>query len=527
MHKPSASFSLSLSSFPRLRGADRSLPAAARFGGGGTVRMSASMRTLAVFFLAVGLCGEASAQQPNIIVFMADDLGYNDVGAYGSKVNRTPNIDELARDGVRLTDGHVSAAVCSPSRAGLYTGRYQTRFGHEFNPSDRDTVVGLPTDQRTVADMLKNAGYATGLIGKWHQGKSEKHHPMKRGFDEFFGLLAGGSSYIDSTSEGVESWPDRNRPTARPDSTAIFDGFQQVEVEEYLTDVFAGKAVDFIRRHKDERFFLMLTPNAPHTPLQATAEYADRYRDIKGDAQRIYAAMVSSVDDYVGDVVAELRKHGLEENTIFVFLSDNGCVKYLSEDICSNEPLAGSKRFHLEGGHRVPFIVKWPARLPKGSTYDQPVISLDLYSTLAAAAGSQERSQDGVDLMPYLTGERSEPPHEFLFWRANPNVAVRWGKWKMWKVNKTDLTEKDFAHDSRRLAQVEYRGDSPMGQMTVLYDLSKDISERNNVAAQHPEVVKRLEAELEKWDGEMVEPLWLSDRSTLHELHGEMVQIFF
>lgn len=491
---------------------------------------------VACLALLAGSCSRApeqaaapapTAAPPNIVVIMADDLGYNDIGANGSTVIKTPHIDSLARHGVRLTDGYVSAAVCSPSRAGLYTGRYQTRFGHEFNPSGRDTVVGLPTDQRTIADMLKASGYVTGLIGKWHQGKSEQHHPLRRGFDEFFGILAGGSTYIDSRREGVESWPGKNAPKKRPDSSAIFDGFQQVEVEDYLTDVFAAKAVDFIQRHKDERFFLMLTPNAPHTPLQATTEYADRYRDVEPEGRRIFSAMVSSVDDYVGDVLAELDQHGLTDNTLVVFLSDNGCVKYLSQDVCSNDPLSGSKRFHLEGGIRVPFLFQWPARLPAGKTYSEPVISLDLYSTFAAAAGSTERSQDGVDLTPYLSGEQSGSPHEFLFWRAKPNMAVRWGRWKMWKVNKSAQTQQDFTVSGQRLPEVDYPGDSPLGQMTVLYDLSADISEQRNLADEHPEIVERLEAELATWNAQLAEPLWPSDRSTLYELHGQMVQLFF
>ena len=481
--------------------------------------------------LALAVCSGPDAEetdsQPNIIVIVADDLGYSDLGSYGSEIIRTPHIDALASGGVRATDGYVSAAVCSPSRAGLYTGRYQPRFGYEYNTSGRDTVVGLPTDERTLADMLKDAGYSTGLIGKWHLGKSKQHHPLSRGFDEYFGVLAGGTSYIDSRKPGVQSWPQRNAPTTRGDANAIFDGFEQVDVEEYLTDVFADRAADFIRRHKDERFFLMLTPNSPHTPLQATSEYYDRYPDVEPEGRRIFAAMVSSVDDYVGDVVAELRANGLEGNTLIVFTSDNGCVKYLSQDVCSNDPLRGSKRFHLEGGIRVPFIFHWPAGLPAGRTYEQPIISLDLYSTLAAAAGSDETAQDSVNLLPYLRGEQEEPPHEFLFWRFKPNIAVRWGDWKMWKVNKTDLTEEALTIGGRRLPEVEYPGDSPMGQLTVLYDLSEDVGETQNLAEQHPEIVERLEAELKAWNEELVEPMWPSNRSTIYDLHGQMIQVFF
>ncbi len=487
----------------------------------------------ALFAAFAAACGEPDAGMPaadpppNIIVMVADDLGYNDLGVFGSQVVRTPHLDALAQGGVRLTDGYVSAAVCSPSRAGLYTGRYQSRFGYEFNTSGRDTVVGLPTEERTLADMLKSAGYATGLIGKWHLGKSEKHHPLNRGFDEYFGHLSGGSTYIDSRKEGVESWPTRNAPTTRPAASAIFDGFDEVEVEEYLTDVFADRAVDFIRRHKDERFFLMLTPNAPHTPLQATAEYADRYAGVEPAGRKIFAAMVSSVDDYLADVVEELRAHGLEENTLIVFFSDNGCIKYLSQDICSNDPLRGSKRFHLEGGIRVPFIFRWPAGLPAGTTLEHPVISLDLFATLAAAAGSGETAQDSVNLLPHLRGEISDPPHEFLFWRAKPNMAVRSGKWKLWKVNKSDKAFDDLTLGGSRLPQVDYLGDSPNGQMTVLYDLSADIGEHENLADEHSAVVERLEAELEAWNAQLADPMWPSNRSTLHELHGQMVQLFF
>jgi arylsulfatase A-like enzyme len=271
----------------------------------------------------------------------------------------------------------------------------------------------------------------------------------------------------------------------------------------------------------------MLTPNAPHTPLQATTEYDDRYRDVEPEGRRIFSAMVSSVDDYVGDVVAELRAQGLEENTLMVFLSDNGCVKYLSQDVCSNDPLSGSKRFHLEGGIRAPFIVKWPAKLPQGTTYQQPAISLDLFATLAAAAGRDEGAQDSVNLLPYLSGENSAAPHEMLFWRAKPNMAVRWGNWKMWKVNKSDQKLEDLPIDGRMLPQADHPGDSPLGQITVLYDLSADISEQRNLAEERPDIVEKLDAELKRWNSELADPLWPSDRSTLYDLHGQMVQLFF
>ncbi len=492
------------------------------------------MRLSACFLLVLALCAcapspvdETASPPPNVIVMMADDLGWGDIGANGGTVIQTPHIDALAAQGVRLTDGYVSAAVCSPSRAGFYTGRHQQRHGFEFNIAGRDTDTGMSLDETTLADMLRAQGYATGLIGKWHLGKQKQHHPLSRGFDEYYGMLAGGSIYIDSRKEGVESWPARNAPIARTAANAIYDGWEPVEVEEYITDVFRDKTVDFIERHKDERFFLMLTPNAPHTPLQATKEYLDRYRHIEKDSTRIYSAMVAAVDDYVGAVTAKLAELGLEDDTLFVFLSDNGCAGYV-DGCCSNAPLRGHKRYYWEGGIRIPFVAKWPAGLPKGTTYSEPVISLDLFATIAAASGSSATAQDSVNLLPHLRGETDSAPHDLLFWRAKPNVAVRKGRWKLWKVNKTDMDWADVTDaGARRLPMQAWPQDSPHGQLTLLYDLSADIGEQANVAAEHPEVVQELEADLAAWNAEMGEPTWPAFRSTLDEIDGEMVHLFF
>ncbi len=492
------------------------------------------MRLGACFLLVLALCScapsavdETAPPPPNVIVMMADDLGWGDIGANGGEVIQTPHIDTLAAQGVRLTDGYVSAAVCSPSRAGFYTGRHQQRHGFEFNIAGRDTDMGMSLDETTIADMLRAQGYATGLIGKWHLGKQRQHHPLSRGFDEYYGMLAGGSIYIDSRKEGVESWPARNAPIARTEANAIYDGWEPVEIEEYITDVFRDKAVDFIERHKDERFFLMLTPNAPHTPLQATKEYLDRYRHIEKDSTRIYSAMVAAVDEYVGAVTAKLAELGLEDDTLFVFLSDNGCAGYV-DGCCSNAPLRGHKRYYWDGGIRIPFLAKWPAGLPQGTTYSEPVISLDLFATIAAASGSSATAQDSVDLLPHLRGETDSAPHDLLFWRAKPNVAVRKGKWKLWKVNKTDMDWADVTDaGARRLPMQAWPQDSPHGQLTLLYDLSKDIGEQTNVGAEHPQIVQELEADLAAWNAEMGEPSWPAFRSTLDEIDGEMVHLFF
>ncbi len=491
--------------------------------------------TVAALGLAcLAACGQPStdepaARRPNVIIMMADDLGWGDIGANGGTVIQTPHIDALAEQGVRLTDGYVSAAVCSPSRAGLYTGRHQQRHGFEFNIAGRDTDMGMDTEQTTMADMLRAEGYATGLIGKWHLGKQEQHHPLSRGFDEYYGMLAGGSSYIDARKEGVESWPRRRAPTGRTEVNAIYDGFEQVEVEEYITDVFRDKAVDFIARHRDRLFFLMLTPNAPHTPLQATKEYLDRYRHIEDASTRIYSAMVAAIDDYVGAVSAALREHDLENDTLFVFLSDNGCADYAVKN-CSNAHLRGGKRDYWEGGVRIPFILRWPAGLPPGTTYSDPAISLDLYATVAAAVGSDatETATDSVNLLPHLRGEAGGVPHECLFWRANPNIAVRKGKWKLLKLNLTDLTFEAVTDvGAGRLPMKAWPQDSPHGQMKLLYDLEADPEESTNVASEHPEVVAELEEAMEAWTDQLVEPTWPAFRSTLDQVDGEMVHLFF
>ena len=475
------------------------------------------------------------AQRPNVVLIVADDLGYGDTGAYGGETIATPHIDALAGAGVRLTDGHVSAAVCSPSRAGLMTGRYQSRFGYEYNPSFNfqsgpEAGLGLPVTETTLADVLQGAGYATGLVGKWHLGVHEQYHPLNRGFDEFYGIFGGGTSYIDSRLPGVHSWPAEGAPTERDTNAAraIMDGREPVAVPEYLTDVFAARAVDFIDRHAGGPFFLMLSLTAPHTPIQATDEYVERNLHIEGDGARIYAAMVSSVDDTVGDVVGALQEHGLDGNTLVFFISDNGCINYVAEVICTNAPLSGAKRYQLEGGIRVPFIAAWPDRLPAGRVYDEPVISLDIFPTAAAAAGLEPRDLDGVDLLPHLEGEAAAPPHEFLFWRSAPNVAVRWGDWKLWRVDRSERDlDQAMGAPARLLPLVNYPAVSPSGQTTLLYDLATDIGERENVAEDHPEVVERMEAELATWSSGLAEPMWPSTRSTLDTRDGQTIQLYF
>ena len=305
------------------------------------------------------------AAKPNILFIVADDLGYADVGFQGCKDIPTPNLDALATSGVRFTSGYVSGPYCSPTRAGLMTGRYQTRFGHEFNPGGSD---GLPLSETTIADRLKAAGYATGLVGKWHLGSLPQFHPQKRGFDEFFGFLGGAHDYFRSAG--------------------ILRGTEPVKDLDYTTDAFGREAVAFIERHKAEPWFLYLAFNAVHTPMQATDDRLAKFPGIEDKQRRTYDAMTLALDDAVGTVRRKLADAGLEQDTLVLFISDNGGPTMPGTTIngSRNTPLRGSKRTTLEGGIRVPFVVSWPGHLKPG-VYDQPVIQLDADATALAACG--------------------------------------------------------------------------------------------------------------------------------------------
>ncbi len=410
------------------------------------------------------------AKRPNIIVIVADDQGYHDLGVQGGKDIPTPHIDSLAKNGIRFTSGYVSGPYCSPTRAGLMTGRYQQRFGHEFNPGPAQEAsenVGLSLGETTLADRLKTAGYATGMVGKWHLGYAPKFHPMKRGFQEYYGFLGGSHSYFDYGG-------DKLHPILR--------GTQPVNETGYLTDSFAREAVAYVDRHQKEPFFLYLTFNAVHTPMQATDKYLDRFRSIADERRRTYAAMTSAMDDAVGALLAKLRESGIEENTLIFYVSDNGGPPVNGSN---NGPLRGYKAQTLEGGIRVPFFVQWKGKLPAGKTYDQPVIQLDILPTALAAAGapvSSDAKLDGVNLLPHLSGQTDQPPHEALYWRFGPQMAIRQGNWKL----------------------VQHPGS--LGR--ELYDLAADVGESKNLADKNQAKVKELEAAWNKWNAELVAPAW-------------------
>ena len=455
----------------------------------------------------------AAERQPNVVVLFADDLGYGELSCQGNPEIPTPHIDSIAKNGVRFTAGYVAGPNCSPSRAGLLTGRIPTRFGYEFNPTgalNEEPGFGLPSNEITIAEALHDAGYTTGLIGKWHQGGTAKYHPFRHGFDEFFGFTHEGHYFVPPPYKGVttllrrktlpggitERWIGKKNlhyhtwPNDEPDYDAnnpIVRGGQPVVETEYLTDALTREAVNFIDRHDDKPFFLYLAYNAVHSPLQGADAYMKKFAHIEDIHRRIFAAMLANMDDSVGEVLKQLRKSGLEENTMVFFLSDNGGPT--KELTSSNLPLRGYKGQMYEGAIRVPFMMQWKNKIPAGQVYDKPVSSFDIFGTAAPnCAGARKPKQvEGVDLIPFVTGKNSGTPHETLFWRQGGKTAIRHGDWKLVRMGKRKTAGK---------AKWE------------LYDLSKDISETNNLAAAEPDRLAELVKIWEELNGEMSEPLF-------------------
>ncbi len=461
--------------------------------------------------LALGPGGStALGRQPNIVVLLADDLGYGELGCQGNRQIPTPHIDSLALDGVRFTQGYVTAPNCSPSRAGLLTGRIPTRFGYEFNPigpRNADPTVGLPASETTLATLLRDVGYSTGLLGKWHLGGTAAYNPMRRGFDTFFGFLHEGHYYVPPPWEGVTTMLRRkalpgggrgrwsgdglvysthmghNEPDYDADNP-ILRGGQPLAEPDYLTDALTREALGFIDRHRDRPFFLCVAYNAVHSPLQGADAYMDRFKSIPDIHRRIFAAMLANLDESVGAILEGLGRAGLGRETLVVFLSDNGGPT--RELTSSNAPLRGEKGDLYEGGIRVPFLVRWPGRIPAGRTFEPPVSSMDLFATAAKAAGVDlPPNLDGVDLIPFLAGEKADRPHKTLFWRQGNKRALRVDNWK--------------------LVAPRPRGGPPAWE---LYDLGGDPSEQHDLASDRPEVVRELIEAWRRLDAEMRPPLF-------------------
>ena len=404
----------------------------------------------------------SNAAQPNIVIFYADDLGWGELGCQGyTKDIPTPHIDALAKNGLRFTNGYVAATYCSPSRAGLMTGRYPTRFGHEFNTVAN--TVGLRSDQTTIATRLKTLGYATIAVGKWHLGNQPENLPTKRGFDEFYGTLNNTpffhpTNFIDSRiSNEVRTVTDPNF---------------------YTTDAYADRSIDWIEKNKSKPWFLYLPFNAQHAPLQAPKKYLERFPKITDEKRQLFAAMMASMDDAIGRVVGKIRALGQEENTLIFFIADNGGPT--ASTTSHNGPLRGFKMTTFEGGPRVPYIAQWKGKIPAGKTYDLPVMNLDVLPTAIIAAGGKTDPSwqlDGVDLMPYLTGKPTSRPHQTLYWRYGPQWAIRHGDLKL----------------------VVSKGGSGQPE---LYDLATDIGESKDLASAQPAKVKELQALWDKWSAE-------------------------
>ncbi|MVM29334.1 sulfatase-like hydrolase/transferase [Spirosoma sp. HMF4905] len=429
--------------------------------------------------------------RPNIVVILADDLGYGDISANGKNFVQTPNIDALAKSGALCTNGYANAPFCSPSRAAILTGRYQHRFGFEFlypATAKRDSVAGLPFEEITLAEQLKKQGYATAMFGKWHIGNRKNNTPTDRGFDQYYGTLGGHTMYKDSSDADVENSPQRWWPGSatsfhRDDYSAIFDGKKEVTEKEYTTDVFSRKASEFIDQHKTSPFFLYVPFNAVHFPFQATKNYTDRFKGEKDKNKRIYYGMIAALDDAVGSIVQKLKATGLDKNTLIVFTSDNGGAGFLKAPY--NGPLSGVKGLLFEGGIRVPYIVSWAGKIPAGTVYTQPVAGMDIYTTAVAASHgtlAKDRPYDGVDLLPYLSGKTKSAPHQTLFWRFGKNKAVRQGDWKLFYYGQEDKYS--------------------------LFNLEKDIAERQDVSASNSAKVAELKQALATWEKGTLPPAW-------------------
>ncbi|MEP0214550.1 MAG: sulfatase [Cellulophaga sp.] len=419
-------------------------------------------------------------QKPNIVFILSDDAGYADFGFQGSTEFKTPELDKLAKKSVKFTQAYVSAAVCGPSRAGMLTGQYQQKFGFEENNVPgymsysglTGDNMGLPTNQLTIANYLKKQGYTTALFGKWHMGNADRFHPSKRGFDTFYGFRGGARSYLP--------YNENNVLTKNEDR--LERGFGNfLEHNGYLTDELAKEAISFIKKNKQDPFFIYLSFNAVHTPMQATKQDLDKFPNLIGKRKTL-AAMTLAMDRAVGTVLNELKKQGLANNTLVVFTNDNGGPSDSNQS--NNNPLSGTKANHLEGGIRVPFLMSWPGQLKKNTTYNYPISTLDLFPTFLNVANGEPSSLkklDGVDLIPYLKGEDKERPHKVLFWKKENRGAIRNMDWKLIRFP-----------------------DRP----AELYNLQEDVSETNNLATQYPKKVKKLYKQLFAWELSLERPLW-------------------
>jgi len=465
---------------------------------------------------------EPADRPPNIVLILADDMGWNDISMNGPNATaQTPNIDALAAGGVTFSQGYAANGTCAPSRAALMSGRYGTRFGFEFTPTptgftpivnmvgnmaDRPlqppgmlndesadlsyNEMGMPPSEITLAELLAEQGYHTVHIGKWHLGRTNGMAAHDQGFAESLLMASGLYGRIDDEDviEARQDFDPIDRFLwASQRFAASFNGGPMFEPPKYLTDYYTDEAVKVIEANKDRPFFLYLAHWAPHTPLQATREDYESLSDIELHRERVYAAMIKSLDRGVGRVLDALKANGLDENTLVMFTSDNGGAGYIGlPDV--NEPYRGWKITLFEGGIRVPYLARWPGKLPAGASFDAPVHHFDMYATAAAAAGAplpQDRQIDGVDLTPFVTTDNAgEAPHEYLFFRSGAAQAVRDERWKLMVSAPQHLPRKEW-----------------------LFDLTAE-GEWTDVMAEYPAEADRLRKVLDKHNGEQAEPRW-------------------
>jgi len=480
-----------------------------------------------------------SPDRPNIILIIADDLGYSDLASYGNISIHTPNIDSLGIGGIRFTRAYVTSPICAPSRMGIMTGRYQNRFGSEYMPYDkfdpsflkylrkhyfslRKNISGLRTlkphrdlnknkyrtgldrHEITLGELFKKQNYATGLVGKWNLGDDTGNHPIDRGFDYCYYFDGALTRYVDDpvdTTRFVNKhlpWAFSELPawTPRGGATAIREGRNIVKDTGYLTFSLARKSVEFIERNKDHPFFLTLAFNAPHDPFQVPKSYFDRLHNVRDTVKRVYYGMIEALDDAIGEIVRKLKEANIDEQTMIMFISDNGGATYTRAT--DNAPLRGGKCTHFEGGLLVPFFIKYPAMIHGSQQYDKPVSSLDIFATMSAVAKiplATDRLYDGVNLIPFLTGN-TERPHKIFYWRSGYSKAIVSENWKLYVNGKS---KKKF-----------------------LFDLSNDIEERNDLSGRFPDKVKELMQDLEMWEkANTIHPAWPSAADVLINVRGE------
>jgi len=419
-------------------------------------------------------------EPPNVIVILVDDAGYADFGFMGSNDLQTPHIDALAKSGVVFTDAHVSATVCAPSRAGLITGKYQQRFGFEANGTGG---IGLSDDVVTIADIFKKNGYNTYALGKWHLGEDASDHPNNRGFDEFYGFLAGSRSYFPLENPSKEQMLQHNG------KRVVFEG--------YMTDVLGDQSVKYIQESSDKPFFMYLAYNAVHTPMHAKHEDLEKFSN---HLRKELAAMTWSLDENIGKLIKKLETLGKIDNTLIYFLSDNGGAH---NNQSSTGSLKGWKGNKFEGGHRVPFVMSWPKMIEGDKTFDGLSSSLDIFATSLSASKIEKPETlelDGENLLPYLKGEKLGNPHESLFWRKLEESAVRKGDLKLIQL---------------------------AGYGTVLYDLDSDLGESNDLSETNKEALETLQSKYNRWETQLIAPLWDESKPWMdvtYHIHKQLMQ---